>query len=182
MSTTIYCRVSTDNQNVEQQAAHLMKMHPQFDNIVCESASGRTLDRPKFELLRKRMRSGDKIIVQDMSRIGRNLKSVLEFIEECQQCEVTLIISDLGIDTSTPSGKMTASIIGAVAEMQREQMLEKQRIGIERARSEGKYKGRPSINKNIIDAAKRLQAEGMPIYKVAKHLNISQGSAYKYLA
>jgi DNA invertase Pin-like site-specific DNA recombinase len=182
MTTYIYCRTSTTDQNVEQQAAYLMGKYPGFDHVICEQASGKTLDRPKFDKVRKSLRNGDTLVVQDMSRLGRNLREILEFVEECQQHGITLVLADLGADTSTPSGKLIASILGAVAEMLRGQMLEKQAIGIERAKKEGKYKGRAAIPAPVIAAAKKLKAEGMPAYKIAKQLKVSSATAYKYLS
>lgn len=182
MSTYIYCRTSTQEQNVQQQAAYLMERYPTYDNVICEQASGKTLDRPKFEKLRKSLRNGDTLIVQDMSRLGRNLREILEFVEECQQYGITLVLSDIGADTSTAAGKLVASVLGAVAEMLRAQMLEKQRIGIERAKKEGKYTGRKKLATEVIETAKKLRDSGMPIYKVAKQLNIGTATAYKYLS
>lgn len=178
MTTYIYCRVSTTDQNVDQQIAVLTREY-EHDVIVSEKASGKDLDRPKFEAMRKKLRAGDTVIVFDMSRIGRNLRAVLEFVEECAEHDISLRIHNLGINTQTPSGKMTLSILGAVAEMERAQMLEKQRIGIERAKAEGKYQGKARINDKRINAALNAVANGSTMQQAANDFGVGVATLYR---
>lgn len=174
----IYARVSTKEQNVEQQVAYLMAKYTTHDEVIFEKSSGKTLDRPRFDSMRRKLRPQDTVIVQDLSRLGRNTRAVLEFLEECTEHDITLIIDDIGADTSTPSGKLVLTILAAFAEMQRTQMLEKQAIGIERAKSEGKYEGKKGYSTTFVSNAIRLVDEGMSVKDAAKQLKISPNTLY----
>ncbi len=181
MTTYIYCRTSTTDQNVQQQADFLANKH-KHDYIVSEQFTGKTLDRPKFKKLVDELRAGDTLIVREVSRIGRNTAEVLEVAEDLKKRDISLIIDNLGIDIRTPAGEMVFTILTAAAKMERDLLLERQAIGIERAKAQGKYKGRKSIDPSVIKLAKSLISDGMPKAQVAKQLNIGQSTLYKYLA
>ena len=126
----IYARTSTKDQNVEQQINDL-KSRYKADGIYSDQMTGKSLDRPQFNKLRNIVKSGDSIVFQDLSRIGRNTTEVLDFVEEMITKNVAIQIDDLGkIDITSSAGKMVLTTLAADATMQLEQMLEKQSIAI----------------------------------------------------
>lgn len=90
------------------------------------------------------VRRGDVVIVESISRFARNTKDLLNLIEDLSAKDVTFISKKEAIDTTTPSGKFMLTVFGAVAELEREYILQRQREGIEIAKKQGKYKGRQS--------------------------------------
>ncbi|MGD9660179.1 MAG: recombinase family protein [Porticoccaceae bacterium] len=180
MTVYAYARVSTDDQNVDQQIALLEKYNPDYS--ITEKFTGTTLARPKFNKLISQLKSGDTLVVREVSRLGRKTSDVLNLAEELQGKGVKLVIDNLGeLDITSQTGKLLFLLLSGLAEMERETMLERQRIGIERAKTEGRYKGRKALDKAVIDTAKDLIAKGMKKKEVAKQLKIGESTLYKYL-
>lgn len=179
----IYARTSTTDQNVDQQADALLKVWS--DAIVFkEQVSGKTMEREALEELRHVLQAGDSILVLSVSRLGRTTTGVLEFIEEMKQREVSVHVQDLGmIDVTSPMGKLVLTTLAAVAEMQREEILEKQRIGIERAKAEGRYKGKQQSEATVkkCKAAMADIEKGFSKEKAAKANNIGIATLYRYI-
>jgi DNA invertase Pin-like site-specific DNA recombinase len=180
MSIYIYCRTSTTDQNIDQQVKFLADKH-KYDYIVKEQFSGKSTDRPVFKDLLSKLVIGDTLIVREVSRIGRTTSEVLEVAKNLKDRNVSLKVDNLGIDLNTPAGEMVFTILSAASQMERELLLERQAIGIARAKEEGKYKGRRSLDKEVISTAKALIAGGLSKAKVAKQLKIGESTLYKYL-
>ena len=181
MSTYIYARVSTQEQNAEQQANYLASKY-KHDYIVEENFTGTTTDRPKFSKLIKTLKHKDTLIVKEVSRIGRKTTEVLQVTEGLKGKGVHLIIDQLGgMDVTSPAGEMILTVMAGLAKMEREQLKERQLIGIERAKAEGKYKGRKGIDPKVIETAKALIAQGMLKGDVAKQLKVGLSTLYKHL-
>lgn len=181
MTVYAFARVSTSDQNVDQQIAALQKYNPDYS--VTETFTGTTLDRPKFSNLIGKLKSGDTLVVREVSRLGRKTSEVLQLAEDLQDRNVKLIIDNLGeLDVTSQAGKLLFIMLSGLAEMERESMLERQRIGINRAKAEGRYKGRKAIDPAVIQTAKNLLASDMSKKAVAKQLNIGESTLYKYLA
>lgn len=183
MTTYIYSRVSTKHQNVEQQSKELLK-HYSADVVLEESQSGKNvIDRPVFKELVSSLKAGDTVIVYDMSRVGRNTADVISFIDQCKENNITLKIHDLGgIDVTKGMGKMIASIFASVAEMQREQTLEKQAIGIERAKEQGLYRGKqqsPATLKAFEKAQSLIANNNLSVSEACKLAGISRDTFYR---
>lgn len=179
-----YARVSTNDQNVDQQAALLMD-HYDIDvqHLVTEVFTGTTLDRPKFESLISRLREGDTLVVYHVSRLGRKASDVLHLVEDLQSRGVSLKIHELGgMDIASPQGKMVFTVLAGMAEMEREYMMERQRIGIERAKKEGKYHGRKATDPEVLKTAKILIDQGMSKRNTAKQLGIGESTLYRLLS
>ena len=178
----IYSRVSTDKQNVQQQSKYLADKY-EHDAIVDEVFTGTTTERPKFLELLNTLKAGDTLIVYHVSRLGRKTSEVLEVVEHLQKLEVSVIVDQLqGIDVTSGVGKLLFTMLSGLAELEREQMLERQRIGIYRAKAEGKYKGRKAIDDDIIESAKLLLDAGKTKKDVAKQLGIGEATLYRRLA
>lgn len=181
MATFIYARVSTNDQDTEAQLAYLASKYT-HDYAVEESFTGTTTDRPKFKKLLADLKEGDSLVVREVSRLGRSSVEVLALAEDLKKRKVRLVIDNLGIDITTPAGEMVFTMMAGMAKMERELMLERQRIGIEKAKREGKYTGRKALDPVLVSTAKKLVAEGMAKPAVAKQLNMGLSTLYKYLA
>ena len=138
-----YIRCST----VEQNEARQIKMAEEqnADKIFIDKASGKNTDREQFKKMIEFAREGDVIITESISRISRNTRDLLKTIDILKEKQVEFISLKESIDTTTPQGRFILTIFGALSELERESILERQREGIEIAKSEGKYKGRKEI-------------------------------------
>lgn len=135
-----YVRVSTVEQNEARQVEALEKRG--IDKWFIEKVSGKNMDRPKLCEMLDYAREGDTVLIHDLSRISRNLADLLTLLKDFERRGISLVSLHESIDTSTPMGKLTLSIIGAINEFERANLLERQREGIAIAKRAGKYKGR----------------------------------------
>ena len=181
MTSYIYARTSIRDQNVQQQAEVLSQKYS-HDFIITEKFTGTTIDRPKFQKLRKKCKNGDQLIVREVSRIGRNAADVLAVSEDLKTRGVSLVIENLGIDVTTPAGNMVLTVLAGAAQMEKELLLERQAIGIARAKKEGRYAGRKPLDKELLATAKSMLDQGMSKAKTAKQLKIGESTLYRYLA
>ena len=141
-----YIRVSTVEQNEERQTRALLEKGVEKENLFIDKQSGKNAERAQLKALLAFCRKGDVVITESISRIARNTKDLLTIIEQLTNKGVDFISLKESIDTSTPQGKFMLTVFGALAELERENILERQREGIEIAKSEGKYKGRKPID------------------------------------
>lgn len=139
-----YVRVSTVEQNEQRQIEGLNKYN--IDKWYIEKVSAKNTDRPQLQDMLEFAREGDTIYIHDFSRIARITKDLLNIIELLNNKAVHLVSNKESIDTSTPTGKLLVTMIGAINEFERLNMLERQREGIAIAKREGKFKGRKEIN------------------------------------
>ena len=137
-----YIRVSTEEQNTVRQEVLMEELG--VDEIYIDKVSGKSSERPQLKKMMQFVRRGDVVIVESISRFARNTKDLLNLIEDLSVKDVTFISKKEAIDTTTPSGKFMLTIFGAVAELERKYILQRQREGIEIAKKQGKYKGRQS--------------------------------------
>ena len=135
-----YVRVSTVEQNEARQVEALEKHG--IDKWFIEKVSGKNMNRPKLRELLDYAREGDTVLIHDLSRISRNLADLLMLLEDFERRGISLVSLHENIDTCTPMGKLTLSIIGSINEFERANLLERQREGIAIAKRAGKYKGR----------------------------------------
>ena len=138
-----YVRVSTIEQNEERQL-ETMKRY-EVEKVFTEKVSGKNTNRPKLQELLDFAREGDTIIIHDFSRLARNTQDLLNIVETLTQKGIHLISSKENIDTSTPTGKLLLTVIGAISEFERTNLLERQAEGIAIAKAKGVYKGRKPI-------------------------------------
>lgn len=135
-----YVRVSTVEQNEARQVEALEKAG--VERWYIEKISGKNMERPELQKLLDYAREGDTVLIHDLSRISRNLADLLALMKDFDQRRITLVSLHESIDTGTPLGKLTLSIIGAINEFERANLLERQREGIAIAKRAGRYKGR----------------------------------------
>jgi len=155
MKVALYVRVSTTDQTTLNQELLLKEYCNRFDYIIYniyrdEGISGAKTSRPALDSMLRDMRLKyfDAIIVWKLDRLGRSIQHLLQVLQELQNNNIRLIITDMGMDTNTPQGKFFFTIIGAVAELERELITERIRAGIERRRKQGKNMGRPVGSKD----------------------------------
>lgn len=135
-----YVRVSTVEQNEARQIEGLKKYD--IEKWFMEKVSGKDTNRPQLQAMIDFIREGDTVYIHDFSRLARSTKDLLEIVETLNSKGVHLVSNHENIDTSTPTGKLMLTMIGAIAEFERTNLLERQREGIAVAKAEGKYKGR----------------------------------------
>lgn len=176
----MYIRCSTEEQNEARQvqAAHELGI----EKLFIDKASGKNRDRTFLNYMMNYVREGDTVYCTDISRIARNTKDLLNIIEELNNKGVDFVSLKENIDTSTPTGKFMLTVFGAIAELERENILSRQREGIEIAKKEGKYKGRKRIDinedefKQMVDEWNNGKRTAASIYK---HFNISSQTFYR---
>jgi DNA invertase Pin-like site-specific DNA recombinase len=139
-----YVRVSTEEQNEERQVEGLKKHG--IEKWFLEKVSAKTTDRPQLRALLDFAREGDTIYVHDLSRLARSTRDLLELVEFLEQKGIGLVSNKEAIDTSTATGKLMLTMIGAIAEFERQNLLERQREGIALAKGRGIYTGRKRID------------------------------------
>src|SRR5450830_2042117 len=146
--TFLYCRVSTSGQFTENQVQEVKAAG--FDvhagRVIEEIISGSVAasERPGFKKLLDRMEGGDVLIVTKLDRLGRNAMDVRQTVENLATAGIRVHCLALGgVDLTSPAGKMTMGVIAAVAEFERDLLIERTQAGLSRAKSEGKVLGRP---------------------------------------
>lgn len=137
-----YIRVSTERQNESRQVELAERLGIDKENIYIDKASGKNTERKRLKEMLAFVRKGDTVYCESISRIARNTRDLLCIVEELQKKQVEFVSMKEDIDTSKPSGKFMLTLFAALAEMERENILEKQAEGIAIAKAEGKYKGR----------------------------------------
>lgn len=173
-----YVRVSTKEQNTARQE-ELMKVLG-ADKIYIDRMSGKDTERPALQDMMKFAREGDSVIVESISRFARNTKDLLELTEELNNKHVQFISQKENIDTNTPAGKFMLTIFGAVAELEREYIRQRQREGIEIAKEQGKYKGRPEKQLDaFIEIYHQWKSGNITAVSASKQLNISRSTFYR---
>lgn len=140
-----YIRVSTLEQNTESQF-EILKQY-KIDKYFEEKISAKNTNRPKLMEMLDYVRNGDTVYVKDFSRLARGTKDLLEILEKLENKGVKLVSNKENLDTSTPAGKLMVTMLGAIYEFERANLLERQKDGIAVAKREGKYKGRKKISK-----------------------------------
>lgn len=127
------------------------------------------------------IREGDTLVVTKLDRLARSVGHLLSITEALKAKGAALRILNMGIDTSTPTGKLMLTVLGGIAEFEREIMLERQREGIAKAKADGKYKGRKPTARAKENEVLRLKAEGVGATEIAKRLGIGRASVYRIL-
>ncbi|CAH1656682.1 MULTISPECIES: recombinase family protein [Hyphomicrobiales] len=126
-------------------------------------------------------RKGDTFVVTKLDRLARSVPHMWEIVRALQAKDVAIRILNLGIDTTTPTGKLMLSVLGGVAEFEREMMLERQREGIAKAKADGKYKGRKPTARAKAEEIKALSAQGVSLSEIARRLEIGKASVHRVL-
>jgi putative DNA-invertase from lambdoid prophage Rac len=180
--TFAYLRVSTAAQSTGNQLAEIEAAGFQVEprRVVTETISGSiaTSQRPGFARLVDRLEAGDVLVVTKLDRLGRNAMDVGATVARLADLGVRVHCLALGgVDLTSSTGKLTMSVINAVAEFERDLLIERTQAGLSRARAEGKAIGRPaSITGEDRQTAEKLLADGMSVSAIARHFKTSRAT------
>lgn len=182
MAHIAYVRVSTAEQNEARQIEALNKHN--IDKLFTEKVSGKNMNRPQLEAMLDYVREGDTVYIHDFSRLARSTKDLLTIVEKLQNKKVHLVSNKENLDTSTPTGKLMLTMIAAINEFERENLLERQREGIAIAKEQGKFKGgqvKRIDDKTFTEAYERYQRRELTKTQLAAELKISRPTLDKLI-
>ena len=150
------------------------------DEVYIDRLSGKNTDRPELKKMMDYVRKGDTVIVESISRFARNTRDLLELIEKLSEKGVEFVSRKEAIDTTTPTGKFMLTVFGAVAELEREYILQRQREGISIAKAQGQYTGRKPIERSNFDAVEKLWRAGtISAAEAMRRLDMSRSTFYR---
>ena len=181
MTVAIYARVSTFDQEPENQLAELRcyvaARRWTAIEFVDRGVSGAKDRRPSLDLLlgAARRRKIDAVVVWRLDRLGRNLRHLVVLLEELQTLGVAFVSLNEGIDATTPAGRLQMAVLGAIAEFERDRIAERVRAGLARAKAQGKRLGRPRLTPASADTG------GLSVRQAAVQWGVSKSTAARWL-
>ena len=150
------------------------------DEVYIDRMSGKNANRPELMRMMDFVRQGDTVIVESISRFARNTRDLLDLIERLNEKSVAFVSKKESIDTTTPTGKFMLTVFGAVAELEREYILQRQREGIAIAKTQGKYKGRkPIISPEFERVAASWRRGEITAVQAMQTLGMSKSTFYR---
>jgi DNA invertase Pin-like site-specific DNA recombinase len=173
-----YARTSTTDQDAGLEAQERDLRAVGVERLYSEQVSS-VATRAQLELALDYVREGDSLVVTKLDRLARSVHDLCNIVKRIEAKGASLRILAMNLDTSTPTGKLMLNVLGSVAQFEREVMLERQREGIAKAKSEGKYKGREPTAMRQADQIKALVAQGWTRPRIAEELEISLRSVYR---
>lgn len=177
-----YIRVSTEEQNEERQTRALLEKGVEADGLFIDKKSGKNAEREQLKALLSYCRKGDTVITESISRIARNTKDLLSIVDTLQQKGVHFVSMKESIDTSTPQGKFMLTVFGAMAELERESILERQKEGIAIAKENGLYQGKPKMKidrERFERLVKEWRAGNITATECMKQLELKPNTFYR---
>ena len=153
-----YIRISTVGQNTARQEVLMQELG--VEKVFIDRMSGKNTDRPQLKEMMAFVRQGDTVIVESISRFARNTRDLLDLVEQLTKKGVEFVSRKENIDTTTPTGKFMLTIFGAVAELEREYILQRQAEGIAIAKEKCVYKGRQRIVRPEFENVVKLWRDG----------------------
>lgn len=173
-----YIRISTAEQNTARQEVLMKELGVEL--VFMDRMSGKNMDRPELKRMMAYVREGDTVIVESISRFARNTKDLLDLVEQLKNKHVEFVSRKEAIDTTTPSGKFMLTIFGAVAELEREYILQRQKEGIAIAKENGIYKGRKPIEcLEFHPVVNRWRKGEISAKEAMRRLNMSSSTFYR---
>ena len=173
-----YVRISTKEQNTARQDVLMEELG--VEKIYTDKVSGKNMERPELHKMMDFVREGDVVIVESFSRFARNTRDLLDLTAALAEKGVQFISKKESIDTSTPAGKFMLTIFAALAEFERENLLERQAEGIAVAKSEGRMTGRPQKAIDTFEAVYLdCKAGKISASAGARKLGISRSTWYR---
>jgi DNA invertase Pin-like site-specific DNA recombinase len=180
MAHIAYVRVSSTDQNEQRQIEALE--HRKIDKWYTEKVSAKDTKRPELQAMLDYAREGDTIFVHDFSRLARSTTDLLNIVEKFKAKDIRLVSNKESLDTNTPTGKLMLTMIAAINEFERANLLERQREGIAIAVKGGKYKGRKEVNvKDFGKHYKRYMNREVNKAGLARELKISRPTLDKLI-
>lgn len=175
-----YARVSTLDQNLDRQIDTL-KEHG-IDELFNEKMTGTKKDRPELDRLLGKLREGDTVVVESLSRLGRSTKNLIELVDKFKDMKVEFVSLKEKIDTTTSTGKLMFGFFALLAEFERDLISERTQEGLKAARARGRNGGRPSKKKEKIELAfKMYDSKDYSIEQILEATGMSKTTLYRYL-
>ena len=175
-----YVRVSTEEQNTDRQDELMKELN--VEKVYTDKASGKDRERPGLKEMMNFVRDGDTVVVESISRFARSTKDLLNLIEELKGKGVEFYSKKETFDTTTPQGKFVMTMFGALAELEREQIMQRQAEGIAEAKKKGKYTGRKpiAVDEDAFTEQYRAWKNGETSPKfICKKLGLSHATFYR---
>lgn len=174
-----YARTSTAHQNLDRQLEVAKNL--EIEKLYQEQLSGKDNNRPQLKAMLDFVREGDTVYVLDYSRLARSTKDLINIVGQLQEKKVNFVSIKENVDTSTPQGKLVFTIFAGLAEFERTNLLDRQRMGIELAKTNGKYKGRKPIDKpDLFDKVVSIWKKGdITAREAMSQLNIKANTFYR---
>lgn len=174
-----YARVSTSQQSLDLQVKALRNEGVRANRIFTDKISGGHLNREGLQMLRLKVEEGDVILVKKLDRLGRDTADMIQLIKEFDDMGVAIRFLDDGISTEGTMGKMVVTILSAVAQAERQRILERTNEGRLEAKAKGiKFGRKPSVDKEKV---RTLRIQGVGATEIARQLNIGRSTVYKVL-
>lgn len=180
MMIKYYVRVSTVEQKLDRQ----LLAYDKADIIYSDKVSGKDKERPQLKAMLEDLKENDVVVVKSLDRLSRSTMDLLEIVKEIQGKGASLKVLDKDIDTSTPIGKFFLTIIGAVAELERENIRARVIEGVEIARNEGKYKGRKKgsieLKGESLERFKQFYKKNFNKTELSKEFGVPRSTIYRW--
>lgn len=176
-----YIRVSTKEQNTARQEDLMEALG--VEAVYIDHMSGKTANRPELQKMMDFTREGDTVIVESISRFARNTRDLLDLVEKFTAKGVDFISKKEAIDTTTPTGKFMLTVFGAVAELEREYIMQRQREGIEIAKKDKKYRSRKPIDlpSNFDSVVEQWRCGELTAIQAMRKLGLKKSTFYRYV-
>ena len=181
MANVGYVRVSTVEQN-EARQIEALKPHG-IEKWFVDKASGKNTDRPQFRAMAEYIREGDTVFVEDFSRLSRSVADLLKILNDCKTKKIRLVSLKENTDTSTPTGELFVTIVAAINQFERRNILERQAEGIALAKQKGVYKGRKRISRpdNWQEVYARWKQREITAKQAMKELDLKRNTFYNFV-
>lgn len=176
-----YARTSTVEQKAGFEAQRKELREVKCERIFEEQVSS-VGEREQLRTAMEFVREGDVFVVTKLDRLARSMIDLMTIVGALEKKNVGLRILNMGVDTKTPTGRLMLSVLGSIAQFEREIMLERQREGIAKAKREGKYKGRKPLADDKVANVLKLERAGIDRQDIAEQLGIGIASVYRILA
>lgn len=173
-----YARVSSEQQSLARQLEALKKYNIPEENYFVEKVSGKNTNRPELQKLLSILQEGDTIHVHDFSRLSRSVSDLLKLVELLQAKKVTLISNKENLDTSTATGKLMLTMIGAINEFERANLLERQKEGIAIAVKNGRFRKRDIDFDKFRELDDKVRRKEMTVLEACKELGVTSNKTW----
>lgn len=176
-----YARVSCMDQNLDRQKDAL-RAHG-VDMMFCEKMSGTKKNRPELDAMLSKLKPGDTVVIESLSRLGRSVKNLCDLMEHFENNKIRVVSLKETLDTTSPTGKLLFTVLASLAEFERNVLAQRTQEGLSAARARGRVGGRPKADTNAIKKALALYQTGQYSVKEIKELTgVSKSTLYRSLS
>lgn len=173
-----YARVSTEEQSLNRQIDALNGYG--IDELLTEKMTGTKRNRPELNRLMDKLRTGDTVVIESLSRLGRSTKDLLALVEQFEEMGVVLVSLKENIDISTPTGKLLVTVLSALCQFERDLTVQRTNEGLVAARARGRKGGRPPKDHKTVEKALKLyDAQIHSVAEICEICGLAQGTLYK---